>query len=127
MSDIKVFHTKVAEIFKDSRGFLDLKFKKTSEPFDLEEAEKQSEIANELMNNEKYCVLIDTSISNITPTKEAQEYLSSLDCKIAEAIVITSLPYRILARLYVKQANNPIKIFKTREKAIKWLLKFIKK
>lgn len=118
----KTITTKLAEISKEE-NFIRLKFFNSNEDFDLEEAKMQYNAASELCNGKPYKVLIDVRGVDVSPQKEAQDFLSHLDEKIAEAIIVNSLALRILSKFYKnKSSNNPVKIFSKEEKAIEWLL-----
>lgn len=120
---MKSTFTNTAEISHHVEGFLEIRLLDTTEIFDLDEAKRQFEIANHLAAGEDYLVLINTVNSTVQPTKEAQEYLMKLDTRIAEAVIVKSLPMRILVRFYVRGIkSHPIKIFQSRQKAIDWLL-----
>lgn len=122
---MKTTFTNTAEIKLHDLGYLEIRLLDTEAPFDLEEAKKQFETALELSGGVPYLVLVDTEGSSVQPTKEAQEFLMDSKFRIAEAVIVKSLPMRILARFYVRGINShPVKIFKYREKALEWLLSF---
>lgn len=120
---MKSIFTNTTEIIHHVEGFLEIRLLDTTKTFDLDEAKRQFEIASHLSGGEDYLVLVNTVNSTAQPTKEAQEYLMKLETRIAEAVVVKSLPMRILARFYVRGIkSHPIKIFRSRRKAIEWLL-----
>jgi len=107
----------------DKRGFLRLTLLNNDALFDLTEAKKQLEAENLLTNNQPYRLLIDTRKSVIMPDKEAEKHISLAQSRKVEAIIITSLYYRILAKYYIKHLKNtPAKVFRKEEDAIAWLL-----
>lgn len=62
---------------------------------------------------------------NTSATREAREYSQrSILASIGEAIVINSLAQRIISNFYISfknKADYPIKMFNSKEEAIKWL------
>tara|TARA_B100000508_G_scaffold137355_1_gene131595 strand:+ start:116199 stop:116576 length:378 start_codon:yes stop_codon:yes gene_type:complete len=113
--------TNVAELsWQDD--FILIKFIQSDAAFDLEEAKRQYEAAKSLVNGEKYRVLIDVRDVSVSPEKEAQEFLSKVEEKIAEAILVNNLATRIISQYYItKNERSPVKIFTKKHKAIKWL------
>ena len=82
--------------------------------------------------NPMYC-LLDTSGQYNNFTQEAQKYLSK-EARIvksgqmkANAVIIDNLPYRILAKFFLKffQPDFEMKIFSQEEEARNWLLKLM--
>jgi len=123
LESAKVIRTNVAELSMDKRGFLRLTLLNNDALFDLTEAKKQLEAENLLTNNQPYRLLIDTRKSVIMPDKEAEKHISLAQSRKVEAIIITSLYYRILAKYYIKHLKNtPAKVFRKEEDAIAWLL-----
>lgn len=117
--------TKVTEITKDPRGFIELKLLNTNEVFDLAEAKLQFDTVQRITEGKLYKLLVDTTDSNVSPTKEAQAFILAIENRIAEALIVKSLAYKILARFYMKSSkNNPTRIFTSRKKAIDWLNSF---
>jgi hypothetical protein len=123
MENNKIIRTGVAELSLDPRGFVRIKLLDTNADFDVEEAKKQFNAAWELTNGQDYRVLVDTTDAIVTPTKEAEDYISSTLKRKAEALIIKSLHYRILVKFYIRKHKViPVKAFKTEEEAIEWLL-----
>jgi hypothetical protein len=115
--------TNTAEIILHKEGFLEIRLLDTDAPFDLEEAKWQYEVALELTKGKDYLVLVNTEGATVQPTKEAQEFLIKVNKRIAEAIVVESLAMRILSRFYVRGIKtHTVKVFKTRDQAVDWLL-----
>ena len=129
MSDSNKIHTKCAKVEMNEEGIIILTLLPTENKFNLEEAKQQYEAALKLTGeDEKYLILVDTSNTFTQPSNEAQAFLLNIKERIAEAFVIKSLPYRILAKFYLKKSkNNPVKIFNSKEKAMDWLLKIKEK
>ena len=116
-----VVETNVAIVKKDS-GFLRVTFFDTDAAFDLSEAKKQYQGILSITDGKPFKVLVDTRNSWALPENEAQHYLSNLDDKIAEAIVVKTLAVRIFSKLHEKlNKKNPTKVFTQEEKAIEWL------
>lgn len=122
----KKVYTKTTEMsYDEDRGIVFIRLLSTNEDFDLEEAKLQHKTILKFTEGEPYLALIDTLGASVLPSKEAEQYIANVTDRIAEAIVIESLPYRIVAKFYMKKSkHNPTKIFKTKEEAIDWLLSF---
>lgn len=124
---MKSIFTNTAEITLHEEGYLEIRLLDTDAPFDLLEAKRQYEVALELTKGKDYLVLVNTEGATVQPTKEAQEYLIKVNKRIAEAIVVESLAMRILSRFYVRGIkSHPVKVFKTRDQAVEWLLALAK-
>lgn len=123
MERAKTILTNVAEMSWDNRGFIRLTLLNTNSVFDLTEAKLQFEAANKLSNNSHYKVLVDTRQALVTPNKEAEDFITKVQFRKAEALIITTLPYRILAKFYLKRLKHiPVKVFRKEEDAIAWLV-----
>lgn len=75
-------------------------------------------------------VLADVRNSRHVPIIEAKKIIATFPKKKADAILISSLPQRILGSFYLKitqQINysHPIKLFKDEEEAVNWLIQFV--
>lgn len=83
------------------------------------------EINKELTGNIPYAVLVDSRIGS-TITKEGRELSASKEFQqqtIAKALLVRSLPHRMVGRFYIR-VNKPhikTKIFSDRGKALDWL------
>lgn len=112
-------------------GILRATFFSNDKTIDLEEAVKHIDAANKLTSGKKALVLIDARQSLHNITKEAKEFISKSDNKIAEAILVKELHQRIVVNFYLKVANtfssHPTKIFTDETEAVNWLLTSIKK
>lgn len=75
-----------------------------------------------------YCILIDARCSG-NATREARAYASKHSTKKneAEAILINSIPMRLLVNSYIQfnKPSVPTRMFTSEEKAIKWLKSFL--
>jgi len=121
----KKVHTKTTEMTFDSRGFIVIRLLSTNEEYDLEEAKLQHKTALNFTGGKPYLALVDTLGATVVPSKEAENYILNVQDRVAEAIVIESLAYRIIAKFYMKKSkHNPTKIFKHKDEAIEWLLTF---
>ena len=95
---------------------------------ELEMVQEVVKKQKEIIQDEAILVLLDISkASGIT--KEAREYTSGEHVEglqIAMAILISSLPMRIMANFFIKFDNPPAptKMFNSNEDAIKWLETF---
>ncbi len=119
----KTITTKVSKIIKED-DFVRIKFFESENLFDLDEAKMQFDAAHSLCGGKPYKILIDIRGVNVSPDKDAQDFLSQLDNKIAEAIIVSNLAVRILSEFYRKKSTqNKVKIFSREDKAIEWLSK----
>lgn len=127
MTKNRVYTTDVCELFWDERGFIRLNLIESQNTFGLKEAKEQFEIALKISGGEDYKVLIDTRGSNVLPDKCAQDFVTKAPHRIAEAIVVSSLPMRILSKFYMKKnLKNKVKIFSKEKNAIDWLMTYEK-
>lgn len=125
MTDKRILTTPNAKMFWDKRGFVYVILLNNTSIFDKTEAEMHYEFACKLSGNKSYRTLVDTTDVAILPNDEAQDYsVQSTILKKAEAIVVNSLPMRIVTKFYVKRFSTcNAKLFKNKEDAISWLLK----
>lgn len=124
----KTKSTNVVNIEFDGNDLIRITLLETHVEFDLDEAKRQVELVAELTGNKPVLVLVDTRGSFSVPSLEAKEYIASVNYKIAEAILVKTLPNRILGNLYLKIIGNkyPSKMFTKEQEALEWLRKFKK-
>lgn len=128
MTKNRVYTTGICEIFWDERGFIRINLQESQNAYNLEEAQRQFDIAHKIVDGERSKVLIDTRGSNAVPDKEAQDFTTNAPLRIAEAIIVSSLSMRILSKFYMrKNRKNTVKIFSDETKAINWLVNFEEK
>lgn len=72
-------YTKTTEISYDNRGFIYERYIPTVEEYDLKEAILQHEFALKLTSGKPYLVLIDTTNSTAIPSREAEEFIRSVN------------------------------------------------
>lgn len=95
--------------------------------FELEDAIKANNAYFKLSKGKPYVSLIDVRGKFGNISHEARQHYATDEktkhIRLAEAIVIDQLAHRIVARFYLKtnKPNNPVKIFKQRGEAVKWL------
>jgi len=91
---------------------------------DLDGIKENVEACKQLTGDRKYFVIIVTEETS-TYTKEAREYKDSVveSRKKAEALVVTSLPNRILGTFYARtrRRHHPIRLFATEAEALEWI------
>lgn len=109
---------------KDTHGIIQREILKDAH-IDIAEAKECEELALSLNKGKKMLALIDANnFHTITP--EATEYLKEahLTNRIATAIVSKSISEKIMAS-YIELSIEKVtlKIFATKDEAIKWLLK----
>lgn len=123
MVEHRTITTGVTQITMEA-GYLRIKFFDTENSFDLAEAKEQYRAVKMLSDGKHYKALIDIRNTYVSPEKEAQEFLSQIEEKIAEAILVDSLAAHIISKFYAKKAvKSPVKIFRNESKAIEWLFK----
>lgn len=89
----------------------------------LEDIKESFEAYQVLGNGLPLQVLIEFS-SYASASKEAREYAQQNELPaLSEALVINSLPQRILLSFYLKfrKQKHPIKVFKCKNNALNWL------
>lgn len=124
--EFKKYHTPITEIHQDDLGIVYVKFKEHNDDFefDKDEALKQLEIIDSLIKGEKSHVIIDTSLSFLTPTKEAKNLLAEYPLKKSEAIIIKHLHQRITVSFFLKISHekyaHPKRLFSDPQKAFEW-------
>lgn len=103
---------------------------KNDAEFEIEDLKTLVSFQKELGAGEKFPVLIFPS-STATTNSDLLKYMSqenALPYTIADAFVLTSIPQKILANLYLKinPPPRPTHFFNKREDAMDWLRKFFK-
>lgn len=95
----------------------------------LEDVIGHRRIIHEFTGGKKHAVLAIAG-QHTTATKEAREYSSQNipEGRVAEAIVITSMPVRLMGRIFINfhKPGLPTKLFETREEALVWLEQILK-
>lgn len=95
-----------------------------------EDLHEMKMVCMEWAQGKSYVVLVDSGKYS-TITKEGREYSASLEFSEnikAKALIIKSLPHRIVANLYIK-LNKPViptEAFTNKNLALKWLQKKLK-
>jgi hypothetical protein len=91
---------------------------------DIDGIKENIEAAKQLTGERQYYVIIITE-ETATYTKEAREYKDPIieARKKAEALVVTSLPHRILGTFYARtrRRHHPIRLFATEAEALEWI------
>jgi hypothetical protein len=124
--------TSVATIKKIKPYIIEVDYKNEIE-VNLKEAKEIHQVFLKICNNQPFTILIDSRNKYFNFTNEAKEFYVNdeklIPYKIAMAMVIDSLPARIIAKFYLS-FNKPFyqaKIFHQKQEAIKWLDKEYKK
>ena len=126
---LKKYHTPKTEIYQDEQGIIYVNFKddKDEVEFDVSEARNQLDTINLITNGEKRHVIIDTSMSFLSPTKEAKNLLAEYPLKKSEAIIVKHLHQRITVAFFLKISKrinqHPIQLFTDKNKAYNWTVK----
>ena len=125
----EVIDTKKATISKIDESIILLEFK-PDVIFELEDAIAVNTKIYNLVKGEPFLSLIDISNRYGTISEQARDHFAkdplTKDIRIAEAFIITNLPMRLLANFYKNfhKPINPIKLFKSKTEAVKWLKSF---
>ncbi len=121
---MSVILTAVAELSYMSEGILVTRLLEDAD-ITYENSVDNFKTAMTLTGGKRYAAFTDARAS-ISISKEALEYGSSEEANhflIAQAILITSLPNRILGNFMIKfhKPQAPTKLFSDQEQALKWL------
>ena len=96
----------------------------------LEDSEHYFAKIKELVGDNRVLILSDLTEYYFRVPKEAREELANnsyiKSIRVADAIVVKSVPNRLLVNFYIKycKPKEPTKIFNSMEKAKEWLLSF---
>lgn len=119
--------TSHATISYDGHGIIISELENDSE-ITLEDVIEHRRIIHELTNGKRHVVLA-IARQHTTATKEAREFSSQNipEGRIAEAIVITSMPVRLMGKIFINfhKPGLPTKLFETKEEAMIWLKKIL--
>lgn len=121
---------KTATLYVDESGILWVRYQKDVD-MKPEDAKRHIEAVVQLCGGKKRPFLIDTRDARGTYSLEAMRKLAKdpeiVRIRKAQAIIIDSLPNRLLANFYVKfhKPANPIKIFEKENEALQWLKQFL--
>ena len=94
---------------------------------DVEEMTVLVEESLKLVNNSRFCLLVDArdilSSMDHNSRKYFAEHEEYNNLNIAQAILVNNMPIRLLASAYFKlySHKNPVKIFTDPDKAKEWL------
>lgn len=124
MQNTNEYDSPIANIYWDERGFFMFTMKNTDAVYDDEETQKQFEFLISFAKGKPYKVLVDTRESLVFPTDESFEYFFEHNKPLNKtAVIANSLPMRLMmGQMYKGNEVKNIKILKTKEEAIDWLL-----
>lgn len=94
---------------------------------DIKEAKELIEVSLEIVQNERFYLLVDARDIYSSMDHEARKYISEHKeynrLNIAQAIVVNNMPIRLIASAYYRfyPHANPVKVFSKMEEAKKWL------
>lgn len=115
----------ILTVLFNSDNIIEVKWKDSLSEIEKKHLESLTEIIKELGNKKKMLVYIHTyNFMAITP--EAREYAATKEASqftLANAVLVDSLPKKILFNFYMK-INKPVvqtKGFSTKESAMNWL------
>ena len=116
-----------ARIQYDGKHFLKVHLEDDILIDELDVIEQRSEIAK-LTKGAPHVLMVITA-QNSSATKEAREYSSQNkpEGRIAEALVVTSVPMRLMASVYISfnKPTVPTRYFDNEKSAEKWLQKML--
>lgn len=126
---MEVIVLKTAVMFLDELGILHIRYQ---EQVDMtpEDALKHIDAAVKLCRGKKRPFLVDVSHAQGTYSIEAMKKLAKdpgiVAIRAAQAIIVTSLPNRLLVNFYIRfqKPKNPVKVFGSEKEAVEWLKKF---
>ncbi len=127
---MKEIKTKTATFSLDKRGFLKITFLDNHEDIDEAEVLEHIKAADTITGNKKMAVLADIRLGIHNADYKAKEMIAAYKMKKAEAVIINSLPQRIVVNFYLKISNKinnkfPVKLFTNEKEAIRWLMKYV--
>ncbi|MBL7894663.1 MAG: hypothetical protein JNK50_05150 [Bacteroidia bacterium] len=119
----KLVKTNHATISFDGKSIVISELENDTE-ISLEDVIEHRRIIHEFTGGKRHAVLAIAG-QHTTATKEAREYSSQNipEGRVAEAIVITSMPVRLMGRIFINfhKPGLPTKLFETKEEALVWL------
>lgn len=121
---------KTATLRIDASGILRVRYHNDVD-MTPEDAKRHINAVVKLCSGRKRPFLIDTRNTRGTYSQEAMRKLAKnpeiVRLRKAQAIIIDSLPNRLLANFYIKfhKPVNPIKIFEKENEALQWLKQFL--
>ena len=120
---LQIVRTKKAVISYNNKGLLKVVLADYDE-ITYEDVIEQRKIASDLTGNKPHVVLAVTG-RRTSATKEAREFSASNvpEGRLAEAILIKSLPVRLMGKFYINfhKPNVPTQMFESENEAIIWL------
>ncbi len=124
MSNTTQYNSPIASINIDENGIFIFNLKDTYTSYDGNEARKQFDFFRDNSNGQPYKVLVDSSNSVNIPTEKAVLVFKKQNKpEYKFAIYVTNLPIQIyVGQLSKYNKYHNVKLFKSKEKAIKWLI-----
>ena len=118
----------IANISIRSDGIMHVTMK-NKEEFGIDEVKLIRRTRKELAQGKSYPILY-TGDKLVLPTKEARAYMAEKtdqELAKAEAMIIKSLPQRMIASTYIRinKPKCPIRFFENESDAIEWLKEFV--
>lgn len=123
-----IIKTSVATIKKTKDFLIEVDYNSENE-INLDDAKKVHEAFLELCNHQPFTILIEDKGRFVTFSDEAKRFYVNDEklkpYKVALAMVVKSLPSRIIAKFYLSfyKPYYKTKIFSNKQNAIKWLEK----
>lgn len=122
---IQSLKTKEASIELRSDGIVRVLFNENI-TIDIPEQMKLMDNYRTILKDKKYPFLYE-AMNNVNFTKEARENAIKIEDEspvFASAALAETLPYLLIGNFYMRfnKPKTPFKLFRNREKAIKWLL-----
>ncbi len=128
ISIIRNIDLDIANISIRSDGIMHVTMK-NKEEFGIDEVKLIRRTRKELAQGKSYPILY-TGDKLVLPTKEARAYMaekSDQELAKAEAMIIKSLPQRMIASTYIRinKPKCPTRFFENESDAIEWLKEFV--
>ena len=122
-SQVQIVRTLKAVISYNHKGLLKIVLSDYDE-ITVDDVKEQRKVAAELTAGNPHVVLAIAG-RGTSATKEAREYSSSNipDGRMAEAILIKSLPVRLMGKFFINfhKPTIPTKLFENENEALEWL------
>lgn len=128
ISILEHFETSVCHIYRRSDDVVKIEIKEDAE-IDIAESREMFEIIKSLSKSRKDLLVLVITSKSSSVTKEVREFSGTEEASeptLAEAIVTTSLPQKIVVNFIIKfhKPKRFMKMFNDEEEAVRWLYSF---
>lgn len=127
---LEQFETSICYIYRRSDDVVKIEIKEDVE-IDIAESREMFEIVKSFSKSRKDLLVLVITSKSATVTKEVREFSGTEEASeptLAEAIVTTSLPQRLVVNFIIKfhKPKRFMKMFNDEDEALKWLYSFKK-